>query len=103
MKNPGLIAPSIAACDLGQLREEVRSIEAAGADLIHIDIMDGVFVPNLTFGPWILDVVRSVSELPLDCHLMVSRPRDWIPILAQAGADYITIHVESTTHVHRMT
>jgi ribulose-phosphate 3-epimerase len=97
----GLIAPSIAAADLGRLREEVRGIEAAGADLIHIDIMDGSFVPNITFGPWILDVVRSVSNLPLDCHLMVSHPRDWIPTLAQAGADCITIHIESTPQIHR--
>jgi len=101
MKGLALIAPSIAAAELGQIRDEVRSIELAGADLIHIDIMDGVFVPNLTFGPWILDVVRSVSELPLDCHLMVSRPQDWIPLLAQAGANTITIHIESTPHIHR--
>jgi len=101
MKRTGLIAPSLAAADLGCLREEVRSLEAAGADLIHIDIMDGAFVPNLTFGPWILDVVRSASNLPLDCHLMVSRPQDWIPILAQAGADTITIHLESSLHLHR--
>ena len=101
MKRTGLIAPSLAAADLGCLKEEVRSLEAAGADLIHIDIMDGAFVPNLTFGPWILDVVRSVSSLPLDCHLMVSRPQDWIPILAQAGADTITIHLESSPHLHR--
>lgn len=102
MRRAGLIAPSIAAADLGRIREEVRSIEAAGADLIHIDIMDGVFVPNLTFGPWILDVVRSVSSLPLDCHLMVTRPQDWIPLLAQAGASTITVHIESTPHIHRM-
>ena len=101
MRKGGLIAPSIAAADLGRIREEVRSIEAAGADLIHIDIMDGAFVPNLTFGPWILDVVRSVSSLPLDCHLMVTRPQDWIPLLAQAGASTITIHIESTPHIHR--
>lgn len=101
MKRTGLIAPSLAAADLGCLKEEVRSLEAAGADLIHIDIMDGAFVSNLTFGPWILDVVRSVSSLPLDCHLMVSRPQDWIPILAQAGADTITIHLESSPHLHR--
>lgn len=101
MKRAGLIAPSLAAADLGRLQDEVRSIEAAGADLIHIDIMDGAFVPNLTFGPWILDSVRKVSDLPLDCHLMVSRPRDWIPVFAQAGADSITIHIESTAHIHR--
>ena len=101
MRKLGLIASSIAASDLGQIKEEVRRIDAAGADLIHIDIMDGVFVPNITFGPWILDVVRSVSELPLDCHLMVSRPQDWIPLLAQAGANTITVHIESTPHMHR--
>jgi ribulose-phosphate 3-epimerase len=98
---PGKIAASIAAADLGKLREEINDIDAAGADAIHIDIMDGSFVPNLTFGPWVLDVVRSVSRLPLDCHLMVTRPSDWIPILADAGADFITIHIESTPHIHR--
>jgi len=101
MKRVGLIAPSIAAADLGKLRDEVRELESAGVDTIHIDIMDGAFVPNLTFGPWILDVIRSVSHLPLDCHLMVTRPQDWIPIFAQAGADRITVHIESTPHIHR--
>ena len=101
MKQVRVIAPSIAAADLGCIRQEVLSIQAAGADAIHIDIMDGAFVPNLTFGPWILDVVRSVSDLPLDCHLMVSRPQDWIPALAQAGADTITVHIESSPHMHR--
>jgi hypothetical protein len=86
MKNKGLIAPSISAANLGRLQEEVRNIEAAGADLIHIDVMDGVLVLNLTVGPWILDVVRSLSRLPIDCHLMVSRPGDWIPVFTARGA-----------------
>jgi ribulose-phosphate 3-epimerase len=101
-RKTGLIAPSLAAANLGRIEEEVRAISAAGSDLIHIDIMDGVFVPNITFGPWILDVVRKVSSLPLDCHLMVSRPADWIPILAAAGAHTITVHIESTPHIHRV-
>lgn len=96
-----VIAPSILSADLGNLRQEVKDIESAGADMIHVDIMDGVFVPNISFGPWILEVIRSVSLLPLDCHLMVSRPQDWIPLVAQAGADTITIHIESTAHIHR--
>ena len=101
MTDSGLIAPSIAAADLGRLREEVRSLELAGADLLHVDVMDGAFVPNLTFGPWVLDVIRSVSDLPIDCHLMVTRPQDWIQIFAQAGASRIIVHVESTPHIHR--
>ena len=101
MKKKSFIAPSILSADLGNLRQEVKDIEAAGADSIHVDIMDGNFVPNISFGPWILDVIRSVSRLPLDCHLMVNRPQDWIPLVASAGADSITVHVESTTHIHR--
>lgn len=101
LKRTGLIAPSIAASDLGRLREEIKDLESSGVDLIHVDVMDGAFVPNLTFGPWVLDVIRSVSKLPLDCHLMVTRPQDWIPVFAHAGADRITVHVESTPHIHR--
>lgn len=96
-----LIAPSILAADLGALREEIKLVEFAGADRIHIDIMDGVFVPNISFGPWIVDLIRAESDLPLDCHLMVSRPADWIPLVAKAGADSITVHIESTNHIHR--
>jgi ribulose-phosphate 3-epimerase len=101
MNKPGLIAPSIAAADLGKLSAEIQNLHEAGVDLIHVDIMDGVFVPNLSFGPWIIDVIRKVSDLPIDCHLMVSRPADWILPVASAGADTITIHVESTPHIHR--
>jgi len=101
LTNSPLIATSIAAADLGNLSSEIRNIERAGADIIHVDVMDGVFVPNLTFGPWILEVIRSVSQIPIDCHLMVSRPQDWISVFAKAGADQITVHIESTFHIHR--
>jgi ribulose-phosphate 3-epimerase len=89
-----LIAPSILAADLGRLAEEVRNVEAAGADWIHIDIMDGHFVPNLTMGPDIVRAVRRVTSLPLDVHLMVTNPLAMIEAFAAAGADYLSVHVE---------
>lgn len=89
-----LIAPSILAADLGRLADEVRAVERAGADWIHIDIMDGHFVPNLTMGPAIVESVRKVTELPLDVHLMITNPVEMIPAFAAAGADYISVHRE---------
>jgi len=89
-----LIAPSILAANLGRLEEEVRRVEAAGADWIHIDIMDGHFVPNLTMGPDIVRAVRAATTLPLDVHLMLTNPLDMVRPFAEAGADYISIHRE---------
>lgn len=93
------IAPSILSADLGALREEVISLELAGADLIHFDVMDGNFVPNLTFGPCVLKSIRPYVNIPIDVHLMVNNPVEMIPWFAAAGADIITIHAESVTHL----
>ncbi len=97
----GLIAPSLLSADFSRLAEEIRSVEAAGADWLHIDVMDGHFVPNLTIGPMVVEAIRPVTDLPLDCHLMVSRPEDWIEAFAKAGANVITLHAEATAHLDR--
>lgn len=95
------IAPSILSADFTKLGEEIKEVEAAGADYIHIDIMDGHFVPNITMGPLIVDAVKKVTNLPLDVHLMIEHPERYIHEFAQAGADFITIHVEADKHIHR--
>lgn len=95
------IAPSILSADFGRLAEEVSRVEAAGADLIHIDVMDGHFVPNLTVGPPIVEALRKVTTLPLDVHLMITDPDSFIPEFAQAGANYLTVHVETCSHLRR--
>jgi ribulose-phosphate 3-epimerase len=97
----GKIAPSILSADFTKLGEEVKSIEQAGADYVHIDVMDGHFVPNITIGPGIVKAVRSVTQLPLDVHLMISNPDDFIEDFAESGADIITVHAEATNHLHR--
>jgi ribulose-phosphate 3-epimerase len=96
-----VIAPSILASDLGRLADEVRAVERAGADWIHIDVMDGRFVPNLTWGPPIVKAVRKATSLPLDVHLMIVEPEKYIDAFAAAGADVITIHAETCPHLHR--
>lgn len=99
---PGpLIAPSILSADFGRLADEVAAVTEAGADWIHLDVMDGHFVPNLTFGPKIVAAVRGASPLPFDAHLMVSRPDDWVQAFRDAGADSITLHAEAVQHLHR--
>ena len=96
-----LIAPSILAADFGRLDVEVDAIQSAGADWVHLDIMDGHFVPNITFGPSIVAAIRPSSNLPFDAHLMVSEPEKWVESFAKAGADSITVHAEATKHLHR--
>jgi len=96
-----LIAPSILSADFARLGEAVRLAETAGADLIHVDIMDGHFVPNLTLGPRLVAAIRRETRLPIDVHLMVEKPRAFIPLFQEAGADWISIHVEATAHLHK--
>lgn len=95
------IAPSILSADFSQIEEAVKIADKADADLIHIDIMDGHFVPNLTFGPQLVASIREKTSLPLDVHLMVENPRSFIPLFAEAGADWISIHLEASVHLHK--
>lgn len=96
------IAPSILSADFSRIKEEIEIIERAGADIIHIDIMDGHFVPNLTFGPDFVKTIRKLTTLPLDVHLMISNPQDFIEKFAQSGADWISFHIEASSHIHRL-
>ena len=96
-----IIAPSILSADFARLAEEIRDAERGGADWIHVDVMDGHFVPNITIGPLVVQAVRPHTKLPLDVHLMISRPDDYIPMFASAGADLIFVHAEACTHLHR--
>lgn len=97
-----LLAPSLLSADFVRLAEEIARVEAAGADWLHLDIMDGHFVPNLTFGPPIVAAIRKISKLPLDVHLMVSNPAALVEQFAEAGANYLTVHVETEPHLHRL-
>ncbi len=101
MQQPLRIAPSILSADFARLGEEVRAIDAAGADYIHIDVMDGHFVPNLTIGPLVVKALRGHSAKPFDVHLMIAPVDPYIPEFAAAGADIITVHPESGPHLHR--
>jgi ribulose-phosphate 3-epimerase len=96
-----LIAPSILSADFAQLGAEIRAVEAAGADWIHVDVMDGHFVPNITMGPLVVEALRRTTSLPLDVHLMIEHPDRFVEAFAAAGADYITVQVETTAHLHR--
>jgi len=95
------ISPSILSADFTRLGEEIKAVEEAGADYIHIDVMDGQFVPNITIGPLLVEAARRATELPLDVHLMIERPERFIEDFAKAGSDIITIHAEATPHLHR--
>jgi ribulose-phosphate 3-epimerase len=97
----GKIAASILSADFTKLGQEVRDVERGGADYIHVDVMDGHFVPNITIGPLIVKAVRRVTQLPLDVHLMISHPDQFIEDFIRAGADMITVHVEAVNHLHR--
>ena len=95
------IAPSILSADFGRLAEEIAAVEAAGADWIHIDVMDGHFVPNITIGPGVVASLRKTTKLPFDVHLMIENPEQYIEAFASAGSDVITVHVEASRHLHR--
>lgn len=95
------IAPSILSADFSQLGESIKQMEAAGADWFHVDMMDGNFVPNLSFGPMVLEAIRPLTDLTMDVHLMIQQPEWIIGQVAEAGADIITIHAEATQHAHR--
>ena len=99
MKMPSLpsllVAPSLLACDFAHLAEEIRKVEEAGADWLHVDVMDGHFVPNLTMGPVVVDAIRRVSRIPLDVHLMVDHPQQWLQPFLDVGVHYLTVHVEA--------
>jgi ribulose-phosphate 3-epimerase len=101
MRQAVQIAPSILSADFARLAEEIARVEAGGAELLHVDVMDGHFVPNLTLGPPIVECIRKVTRLPLDVHLMITNADTYIPAFAQAGADYLTVHVEACPHLHR--
>ena len=96
-----LIAPSILSADADRLGEEIAAVEEAGADWIHVDVMDGRFVPNITMGPAIVGSLRKTTKLPFDVHLMIKNPDAFVQSFADAGADYITVHVEAVSHLHR--
>src|SRR5215471_18500149 len=95
------IAPSILSADFAKLGDEIQAAERGGAGLIHVDIMDGHFVPNITIGPLVVKAARKATALPLDCHLMITDPDRYIADFAQAGANMISVHVEAVIHLHR--
>ena len=101
MARTPLIAPSILSADFGRLAEEVRAIEEGGCDLVHVDVMDGRFVPNITIGPLVVEAVKKRATRPLDVHLMIVEPEKYVDAFVGAGADILTVHVEASPHLHR--
>jgi ribulose-phosphate 3-epimerase len=95
------VAPSILSADFGRLAEEIRAVEEAGAGLVHVDVMDGHFVPNITIGPPVVSAVRKATKLPLDVHLMIENADRWVDRFVDAGADMVSVHVEASPHLHR--
>lgn len=100
-KNSILVAPSLLSADFSRLGEEVKAVEEAGADLLHLDVMDGIFVPNITFGPLVISALRPLTSLPFDVHLMIVEPERYIKEFVEAGADLICVHAEASIHLHR--
>jgi ribulose-phosphate 3-epimerase len=101
MPLPIRIAPSILSADFGRLAEEIRAIDAAGADVVHVDVMDGRFVPNITIGPLVVEAVKKVTKLPIDVHLMIVEPERYVEAFAKAGASLVSVHAEVSPHLHR--
>src|SRR5512132_892535 len=101
MAHPIRIAPSILSADFGRLAEEVRAVEAAGADVLHVDVMDGRFVPNITIGPLVVEAVKKATRLPVDVHLMIVEPERYVEAFAKAGASLVSVHAEVSPHLHR--
>ncbi len=101
MPPPIRVAPSILSADFGRLADEVRAAEEGGADWIHVDVMDGRFVPNITIGPLVVEAVRKVTRLPIDAHLMIVEPERYVEAFARAGADVVSVHAEVSPHLHR--
>lgn len=96
------IAPSLLSADFSNLERDIKMVESAGAHVLHIDVMDGHFVPNITIGPLVVDAIKKVASIPLDVHLMINNPGDYVDAFIDAGADYLTVHVEATPHLHRV-
>ncbi len=96
------ISPSLLSADFSNIQKDIAMLEEGGAHLLHIDVMDGHFVPNITIGPFIVEAIKRVAHIPLDVHLMIENPGDYVDEFIDAGADYLTIHMESTPHVHRV-
>ncbi len=97
-----IVAPSILSADFSKLGEEIKNVDKAGADWIHIDVMDGCFVPNITIGPLVVKAIRHITDKPFDVHMMINNPEYYVKDFADAGADYITVHCEATNHLHRL-